>query len=343
MDEAKDDNQRLNATPTSRRGFIKKTLAAAAVLSLADSLPFVAAADDPTPGAKGRKSASSPPESPVVRISSDRILPVRVVQRSLLKDSISQGMMLLTGTHDVRDAWHAVLKPEDKILIKFNQSGAPMIGTSQPFAEVLLKMLLEAGWPPEQILMLEAEVSDYNLPATRKVDMRWQGRVVDFGKSGKDVFLACLDEATAIINVPFLKTHHLATTTGCLKNLSHGLIRHPARFHADGCDPAIAEIVASEPIRSKLRLNICNALRAVFRKGPDAGEDDIHNAGTILLARDPVACDAVGYGLLNEIRSLRGLSPLLPGARIPRQLATATRLGLGQSDIDQIAMQTLAF
>jgi hypothetical protein len=59
-------------------------------------------------------------------------------------------------------------------------------------------------------------------------------------------------------------------------------------------------------------------------------------AGILLFGQDPVACDAVGYGILNEIRALRNLKPLLPAARVPPQLATAHRLGLGQYDSESV-------
>ena len=172
-------------------------------------------------------------------------------------------------------------------------------------------------------------------------DLRWQGTEVEFGASGKDSFSAALDQATATINVPFLKTHHLAPMTCCLKNLSHGLIRHPARFHENGCDPAIAEIVASPQIKGKLRLHIVNAVRVVFNNGPGTTEKNVHGAGMLLFATDPVACDAAGYAILNAVRTGRGLAPLLPQARMPRQLVTASRLGIGDADASRIAVKLL--
>ncbi|HVP09827.1 MAG TPA: DUF362 domain-containing protein, partial [Phycisphaerae bacterium] len=109
----------------------------------------------------------------------------------------------------------------------------------------------------------------------------------------------------------------------------------------NGCDPAIGEIVASSDIRSKLRLNIVNSLRLVCDGGPSVQEKDVHMAGTLLLGEDPVACDAVGYTILNEARSLRGLSPLLSEARIPRQLVTAAAFGLGHADIEEIEIDNI--
>src|SRR6185369_5735245 len=101
---------------------------------------------------------------------------------------------------------------------------------------------------------------------------------VDFG-CGTESFVAALDRVTAMINVPFYKTHHLAGMTGCLKNLSHGLIRRPSRFHANGCDPAIGRIAASAPVRRRMRLHIVNALRIVVSGGSNVSDEHIADNG----------------------------------------------------------------
>jgi hypothetical protein len=323
----------------SRRGFLKRTIGVAAAAAIAGPTRVVAQAMEQG-GASARRNAPKV-GARVVRVTSERILPVRVVQESLLKDAIREGLCRLTGETDVRDAWHRILKADDTILLKFNQSGALMLGTTTPFATLLIKSLTAAGWGPDRIVLLEAGSDSPVVGKTRKADMRWQGEIVDFGSSGKDSFIAALDQATAIINVPFLKTHHMATMTSSLKNLSHGLIRHPARFHATGCDPAIGQIVSSKQIRDKLKLNIVNALRIVVGQGAGVSEPDIHTAGTVLVGKDPVACDAVGYGILNEVRSLRRMPPLLAGARMPKQLGTAARLGLGVADLERIEVENV--
>ncbi len=352
----------------TRRGFLKRSLSLVAAASIPGGARLFAqdATNPPQDATKpqeegtssSRKNNKTDNDSPssqnstgnprvahtaksrVIRVRSERIMPVRVVQEPLLKDALEEGLRMLAGEQDVRDAWHHFLRPDDVILLKFNQSGSLILGTSVPFAQVLVDSLLSAGWSPDKIMLLEVESTPRAFSKTRRPDMRWQGRVVDFGSSGRDSFLAALDEATAIVNVPFLKTHHLATMTSCLKNLSHGLIRHPARFHAHGCDPAIGEIVASPQIREKLRLNIVNSIRVVFDRGPDASERTIHTSGTIMLGTDPVACDSVGFELLNEIRSLRGMAPLLAGARLPKHLGTAASLGLGNANIERIEVES---
>ncbi len=327
----------------SRRDFIRTALRTATGAALIPATRLIA--PDPVSAflteADARALTPARLPSRVVRITDGRIIPVRIVQRSLLKDYLVEGLQRLTGAESVADAWHDILAPDDVILIKFNQSGRRQIGTTPPLATELVDSLVRSGWAPERITLLEVGESPSRPHKTKVPDLRWQGSVVDFGACGKDSFLAALDQATAIINVPFLKTHHLATMTCCLKNLSHGLIRHPARFHDGGCDPAIGEIVDSSPIQDRLKLNIVNGLRTVFNRGPEARANQMDSVGTLLFGRDPVACDAIGYGILNEIRSLHKLGPLLKGSLAPKQLVTAARLGVGQFDVDAIDLQDL--
>lgn len=339
------DGNSTDLNDPSRREFLAKLAATGAALTLGGA---VAVAQTAVPFGKanlggsiqaGQPLIAANDRSRVVRIGSERVMPVGDVHVARLSDALHQGLAVLTDREDPADAWHSILEPEDVILLKFNRSAAEQLNTTPPMATLILESLMQAGWAPEQLIVLEARGDQMPvLHKTRDADLRWQGEEVNFGSCGSDSFIAALDQATAIINVPFLKTHHLATMTSCLKNLSHGLIRRPAKFHGGGCNPAIAQIVAAPHIRNKLRLNVVNALRIVMDKGADAGTQDIATTGTLLLSKDPVACDAIGYHLLNEYRAIRKRKPLLGGASLPPQLLTAASMGLGQVDSEKIEM-----
>lgn len=353
---SRDDNSESSKSDTngstSRRAFLRNIAAGAAfgvAFNRAEALLHAATMFDdvtdrrPVSGATTLDQPAAPTAvSRVVKIVDPNIIPGSIVQRALLRSHLIDGLRTFGNTDSHVDALQAIFKPDDTILLKFNQSAANRIGTCDAMAAVLIELLIQAGFSPDRLIVLEAGGEIDRTFKTKKPDLRWQGRMVDFGRSGRDSFTAALDQATAIINVPFLKTHHLATMTGCLKNLSHGLIRRPARFHSGGCDPAIAEIVASPDIRDKLKLNIVNGLRVMFDRGPEASEDEITTTGHLLIGSDPVACDAVGYSVLNSVRKSRGLGPLLPDERLPRQLLTAFDLGLGQYDELRIGLQSPA-
>ena len=330
----------------TRRSFLHRVAGCGAAAALAGAarllgqtpVPFGKARIDADGAmALGRPGTSETGRTRVVRAGSPRVVPPGDIDMGRLTVALHEGLAALTDLKRPADAWHRFLRPDDVVLVKFNRSAADLLATTAPLATLVIESLIHSGWAPERLIALEVRDDQVSvLRDTRRADLRWQGEEVPFGKSGADSFIAALDEATAIVNVPFLKTHHLATMTSCMKNLSHGLIRRPARFHANGCNPAIAEIVASRPIRSKLRLNIVNGLRIIIDHGNDATTDDIATAGTLLLSADPVACDATGYEMLNEFRAIRGRKPLLRGASLPPYLMTAAELGLGETDSEKI-------
>ncbi len=281
-------------------------------------------------------------KSRVVVAEDPVMVPSRIIQEALLRDTLDRCVAACVATASAALAWRTLLNDDDRILIKFNQSAAALIGTNPSMARVLIQSLLAADFRPERITLLEVDQVVSDEFKLRRPDHRWQGQAATFGDVGEDVFRADLDWATAVINVPFLKTHHMAVMTGCLKNLSHGLIRRPARFHGKRCSPAIAAINAHEALAGKLKLNITNGLRVNFDRGAEASERDIDSRGWLAVSTDPVAADCIGFGYLNHLRAEKGLRPLLPSPQLPESLTLAEKFGVGRSGIEQIEQVNLA-
>lgn len=299
--------------------------------SRADStatLPAIGSRPSTEPIAESAKST-------VVHIRADEVLSGRQVHPSLAGEMIEEALRTLTGKNKPADAWHAVLKSDDRIAIKFNRVGSEVLGTNAPLAVQLVASLGRAGFAPDRVMLIEAPPEVCRELKTKPAVGGWSGGEVNFS-SGSEQLAAYLQEVTAIINVPLLKTHNLAGMTGCLKNLSHSLIRRPARYHRNGCAPYVGDILALPQIRSKLRLHIVNALRAAFDGGPEPRLAGTWAHAGVLVSRDPVAADSIGLTLLNEQRALAGL-PQIGDAlgRIPHLHAAAQR-GLGTDDDDYI-------
>jgi hypothetical protein len=231
---------------------------------------------------------------------------------TLLGEMIEEGLRITTGENNAVDAWRKLLKPDDVIGIKFNQVGAP-----------------------ERVMLIEAPHRLTRELKTKRPVFGWSGTAVSFG-SGAEELSAVLQEVTALINVPFLKTHNIAGMSGCLKNLSHAFIRRPARYHGNGCAPYVGDIVALDQIRSKLRIHIVNALRVVYQGGPTVVPEGVWTHAGLIVSTDPVAADATGIDLLNEQRARAKLPPIGDDqAHIPHVHAAAQR-GLGTDDQDYI-------
>jgi hypothetical protein len=260
-----------------------------------------------------------------------------VQSETLLGELIEVAVRILTGQEDTRDAWRQLIKPDEIIGIKFNQVGRKELQTTDPFATELVKSLGRAGFAPHQIVLIEVSDNLVRRLQTRPRDFGWSKEKVSFG-SGEEHLAVVLEQVTSIINVPFLKTHNIAGMTGCLKNISHALIRRPGLYHGNGCTPYIADIVALPQIRSKLRLHLVNALRAVFKGGPGVRSDSWWTYGGLLASEDPVAADTIGVDVINGQREAVGLRPVGRGGyRIP-YLSDAADKGLGTDDRDFIEL-----
>ena len=266
--------------------------------------------------------------SRAVQMHSEEVVVGRAVHKQLVGEMFERSLLALTDKREMASAWRTILRPDDTVGLKFNRSGQRNLGTSVVMGEVLIASLVDAGWPAEKLVCLEAPAGLETTAGTTVAVRGFRPEPTDFG-SGRDQLARFVDQVTAIINVPFLKTHNIAGMTCSLKNLSHGLVKHPARYHENGCSPFIADIVARTEIGEKLRLNVVDALRVVFDKGPEATAETTYDRGTLLVSRDPVAADLVGLTLLNELRKEKGLPPVSKSAEDLPYLAEAHRRGIG--------------
>ncbi|MBU0717203.1 MAG: DUF362 domain-containing protein, partial [Planctomycetes bacterium] len=267
--------------------------------------------------------------SRVVVARSSEVVDGSQVHRALLREMLTATLIeLVPPARTETEAWKVLLRPEDVIGIKFNRSAQEVLNTSASVGGALIESIVRAGWPADRIVCIEGPECLAAEFGTQRQLPGYSAEVHGFG-SGADQLAAVVNQVTVLIDVPFLKTHNIAGFTCTLKNLSHGLIRHPARYHDNGCSPYIADIVGGTPIGGKLRLCLVDALRIVYAGGPDATAETVEDAGVLMASVDPVAADVQGLALLNEIRRKRRLPPVAKGPESVGYLAAAHRRGLG--------------
>jgi len=131
-----------------------------------------------------------------------------------------------------------------------------------------------------------------------------------------------LDKDTDIlINISSLKRHisipMFTTVTLSMKNY-FGSIRDPYKQHKLDISERIAAISMAKPIREKQKLIVIDALYAMYTRGPERGEMK-YGINKLIVARDAVAADYVGWGMLNEMQQCGE----------PREIAIAARNGVG--------------
>jgi uncharacterized protein (DUF362 family) len=167
-------------------------------------------------------------------------------------------------------------------------------------------------------------------------------------------------EATKIINLPVLKEHNASGVTGCLKNLAYGCFNNVARTHRfpkTYTDPAIPVLCTAAPLRAKAVLHIMDGVRAVYHSGPFAWNPEfVWDAKTLLIGTDPVAIDRIELEIVERKRrevgapSLWDRNPEHLGSaadmertaqknrfyREPAHIRTASQLGLGRWELEQI-------
>ncbi len=260
-----------------------------------------------------------------------------------------RGLSLLTGERDPAAAVSLLFRPDDRVGIKVNTIGGRALSTRPEVALGLAGRLAGAGVPEGNIIVWDR--------TTR--ELRDAGYATGGGRSGVRILGTDADGVgygpdlvahlgvgslfsriqsgyvTASISLAILKDHGLAGVTAGMKNY-FGAIHNPNKYHDSGCDPYVAEVFDSPPVKGRHRLTVLDALTVQFHKGPSYHARWAARFGGLVFGLDPVAVDSVGGAIIERLRSEAGLPTLEAEGRAPRYLDTAERMGLGRSDAASI-------
>ena len=359
-------SERARPNTLSRRDVVRGAAAAAG----AGALASVAGTADAAPSAdtliakppKGFSPMAVPGK--VVKVSAkedfksimqpNQLWPKADVAKRLLE----KAMMEFTGAANLADSLKKFIHKDDVVAIKPNGIAGQKGHTQATNFEVILPLvegLLAMGIPAEKITVYEqfpgflmgtrVNVRDWKLPEgvltgthnNRNHPMKdiriYQGIPTKYCK----YFL----DATAVIDVTMIKDHSICGYTGTLKNITHGNIDNPHDHHAHNASPQIAMLYNHPIVTSRVRLHITDAFKMTYDKGPLDKDPKTRIAhGAVYVATDPVAMDTIGWQVVEKERKERGLKTLAQSKREPRYIKTASELGLGVHDINQIRLQT---
>ena len=287
-------------------------------------------------------------------------------QPEVVRQMVDRAVRELTGKDALGEAWRQFVSPEDVVGIKVTTAGGATLSTQPCVVKAIVAGLVAAGVKENRIIIWErfsrglpqcgytlndsdegvrcygTDKGLYDPSQKRKAD-QWRELLKPYYTSEatpvadrEAQFSRILtDEITALINVPVIKDHLLAGMTCAMKN-HYGSILTPAILHPNYCDPYIAELNATEPIRGKTRLVVVDGLRSVYRGGPRATAKWLWRPNGILASTDPVAVDATALRLLEAKRQEVGMDPIGDRAR---HVATAARIGLGTNDPARIEVR----
>ncbi len=133
-------------------------------------------------------------------------------------------------------------------------------------------------------------------------------------------------ESDVYINMPVLKHHSGAVMTACLKNVM-GIVWDRRAFH----DLDLQQCICDGVLYRKPDLNILDAYAPMMRSGPQgkSKEDLLEGIKTLIVSRDPVACDAAGAMILGHKND--GI----------KHVQLAAKAGYGVCDLDKLNVKRI--
>ncbi len=259
---------------------------------------------------------------------------------------VNRAVIELSGRPDLASAWRMFVHPTDRVAIKVNGLGLRNMASNKEVIEAIAEGLVAAGVPGTAITVYDqwdsflrcTRVSSRGLPpGVRLVShngtaLSPETRVA----SGRTQYATALMEATAVIGVPLVKDHSLCGFTGAMKNMTHGSIKNPEAFHRHLCSPQIAELYSHDAIKSRVRLHVMDAFKAVYHGGPRDSPEHRVAMEAVMVSTDPVALDRVGSDIVDALRVAHRMGTLEARGLPPRYIDQAGAMGLGVADRTRI-------
>ncbi len=260
-------------------------------------------------------------------------------------------MLSLADTDSSTEAWQQFVKPGQVIGLKVNCLAGRGMSTSTALVEALSERLQEAGISQQNIIIWDRLNRDLERGGFRLSEKGPQVRcfgndssgfeqdLMTYGQVGSLVSRTITRLCDVVINLPVLKDHGITGMTGALKNV-FGAIHNPNKYHLNVGDPYIPDVWMLEPIRAKVRLNICEAITVQYHGGPSFMPGWTWNFDGLLVSRDPVALDYIGWQLIEQKRREAGMKALENEGRKPSYIETAAdrEHGIGTCNPDRIQL-----
>lgn len=263
----------------------------------------------------------------------------------ILTRMYTQGLSSITGQSTIKDSLRSFLPMKDNIGIKINTIGGKNISTRPTVALCLANLLSENHERDGNIIIWdrtnrELREAGYKLNLNKGglrvfgTDTRGVGynrNLISHLNIGSLFSSIQTDLISSSISLAILKDHGLAGVTAGMKNY-FGSVHNPNKYHDTHCDPYVAEVFETTPIKQKHRLTILDGLIVQYHRGPSFHSRWADRQGMLIFSIDPVAADSVGWQIIEKLRAKKGLPSLREENREPAYLKTAEKMGLGKAD-----------
>ena len=277
------------------------------------------------------------------------------VDASIISMAIDSALLKITNSKNPLDAWRSLFNKNDIVGIKLNCLAGNRFSPHTQIVEAIINGVKSTGVRESNIIIFERfnrelENAGFNIRRGSNgfrcfgtddlPSGGYDSEPLIMGSIGSCFSKIASSLCTAIVNVPVLKDHDLAGVSIGMKNF-FGIIHNPNKYHDSNCNPYVADLNSHPFIKDKLRLIVCDALKAQYHGGPAFKPQWTWDFQGMLIGTDPVALDSVGAQIIEKKRREMNMSSLKEAGREPKYIQTAARLGLGVDDptlIDVIAI-----
>ncbi len=256
----------------------------------------------------------SPGTASVVLVRDEAVLDAngQLVSEVLVR-MLDRAVAELIGAESPAAAWRALFQPSDTVGVKSNVWR--FLRTPEPLEEAIRTRLVGAGVRPTRIAIDDRGVRDNPL----------------------------FRDATALINVRPMRTHHWSGVGSLLKNYIM-FSPNPPDWHPDSCAD-LGGLWKLPVCAGKTRLNVLVMLTPLFHS---QGPHDFNAKYTwpykgLIVSADPVAADATGLRIL-EAKRREHFGEDLPFEVPPKHIRVAAdKFGLGVADPARIRLTKLGW
>ncbi len=272
-----------------------------------------------------------------------------LVPPAKIKAMFTRGLSLLTDQKRMDDSLKLIFREKDKIGIKVNTIGGEKISTKPKTSLALAETLVSGGKKKNNIYIwdrtnrelkdagyrLNIQGNSFQIFGTDSNGIQYGTQLISHLNIGSLFSNIQTRYTQASVSLAILKDHGLAGVTGGMKNY-FGAVHNPNKYHDSNCDPFVAELFDSPPIKKTHKLSIIDALTVQFHRGPSYHAKWAAHYGAFILSVDPVAADFVGWKILEKLRAEKGLPSLEEEQREPGYLKTGAQMGLGKNTEDEM-------
>jgi uncharacterized protein (DUF362 family) len=262
---------------------------------------------------------------------------------------IQRGLQLVTESPDSKEGLRQVFSQNDRVGIKINTIGGRKISTRPEVSLSLADLLVKGGLQEKNVIVwdrtnrelreagyrLASNPNGLKIMATDTAGAGYETELVSHLNIGSLFSTIQTNFVTASISLAILKDHGLAGVTAGMKNY-YGSIHNPNKYHDSHCNPYVAELFDTNPIKRKHRLSILDGLIVQYHRGPSYHIQWAEPCGVLIFSQDPVAADSVGWQLIEKLRAKKGLPSLKEEDREPTYLLTAESMGLGRAGAEKV-------